>query len=135
MEEIELLKAKMQLWVLKVMALTLASVMVSVVVVLMIGLFLPNEQIDNNEIFKIIGPAFSMVIGAFVGSFATMMGMKTEPLDPNIKLQELGTSDHLKNAQAHTENAKAESIETDNQIKLMAAIDQYHQSDEDHGPF
>jgi len=128
-------KAKMQLWVLKVMALTLASVMISVVLVLLIGIFMPNEQVDNNEIFKILGPAFSMVIGAFVGSFATMMGMKTEPLDPNIKLQELGTSDHLKNAQAHTENAKAESIEVDNEIKHMEAIQKYHDSDEDHGPF
>lgn len=128
-------KAKMQLWVLKVMALTLASVMVSVVLVLLIGIFMPNEQVDNNEIFKILGPAFSMVIGAFVGSFATMMGMKTEPLDPNIKLQELGTSDHLKNAQAHTENAKAESIEVDNEIKMMEAVDKYLNSDEDHGPF
>lgn len=128
-------KAKMQLWVLKVMALTLASVMVSVVLVLLVGIFMPNEQVDNNEIFKILGPAFSMVIGAFVGSFATMMGMKTEALDPNVKLQELGTSDHLKNAQAHTENAKAESIEVDNDIKMMAAVDKYLNSDEDHGPF
>ena len=38
-------------------------------------MFMPNELIDNNEIFKIIGPAFSMIIGAFVGAFATMMGM------------------------------------------------------------
>lgn len=128
-------KAKMQLWVLKVMAITLASVMISVVLVLLVGIFMPNEQVDNNEIFKILGPAFSMVIGAFVGSFATMMGMKTEPLDPNIKLQELGTSDHLKNAQAHTENAKAESIEVDNEIKMMEAVDKYLNSDEDHGPF
>lgn len=121
-------KIKMQLWVLKVMALTLASVMVSVVLVLLIGIFMPNDQVDNNEIFKILGPAFSMVIGAFVGSFATMMGMKTESFDPNIKLQELGSSDHLKNAQA-------EGVRVDNEIKYMDAIQKYHDSDEDHGPF
>lgn len=128
-------KIKMQLWVLKLTALTLASIMISVVVTLMVGLFLPNEMVDNNEIFKIIGPAFSMVVGAFVGSFATMMGMKTSEFDPNVKVQELGTSDHLKNAQAHTENARAESIEVDNEIKMMAAIQKYKDSDEDFGPF
>lgn len=121
-------KVAVQLKVLWLMAVTLASVMLGVVAVLMVGLFLPNSMIDNNEIFKIIGPAFSMVIGAFVGSFATMMGMKTEPLDPNIKLQELGTSDYVKTAQA-------ESIMVDNEIKWMAAVDKYLDSDVDHGPF
>lgn len=111
MEELEKKKVEMQLWVLKIMAMTLASIMVSVVAVLMVGLFLPNETVDNNEIFKIIGPAFSMVVGAFVGSFATMMGMKTESLDPNAKLQQLGTTDYSK------------------------VVDAYHNSDEDHGPF
>ena len=119
---------KVQLWVLKLMATVLASVMIAVVVVLLVGLFLPNSQIDNNEIFKILGPAFSMVIGAFVGSFATMMGMKTEPLDPNIKLQQLGTADYEK-------TAHAEDMMADTEIKLMKAIDDYHASDEDHGPF
>ena len=100
------------------MALTLASVMVGVVLVLMVGLFLPNGQIDNNEIFKIIGPAFSMVIGAFVGSFATMMGMKTEPFDPNIKQQQMGTTDYAKFP------------------ALPAAVElTQDDDDEDHGPF
>lgn len=84
---IEVEKTKMQLWVLKLMALTLGSIMVATVMVMLVGLFTPNTVIDNREIFKILGPAFSMVVGAFVGSFATMMGMKTEPLNPNAKLQ------------------------------------------------
>ena len=84
---IEVEKTKMQLWVLRVMALTLASVLSATVLVMLVGLFTPNTVIDNREIFKILGPAFSMVVGAFVGSFATMMGMKTEPLNPNAKLQ------------------------------------------------
>lgn len=54
-------------WILKVAVGSLASIMVVVVLVLMVGIFLPNEQVDNNEIFKIIGPAFNTVIGAFVG--------------------------------------------------------------------
>ena len=102
---------------------------------MMIGLFVPNETIDNNEIFKIIGPAFSMIVGAFVGAFATMMGMKTAEFDPNIKVQELGKTDHKVLAEAHVINAQAETIETENEIKMMAAIDKYHDSDEDHGPF
>jgi uncharacterized membrane protein len=54
-------------WILKVAVGTLASVMVAVVFVLLVGIFLPNEQIDNKEILAIIGPAFNTVIGAFVG--------------------------------------------------------------------
>jgi len=38
-------------------------------------------------------------------------------------------------AEAHKIDAEAESIEADTEIKLMAAIDKHHDSDEDHGPF
>lgn len=87
---IDVEKTKMQLWVLRVMALTLGSVLSATVFVMLIGLFVPNTVIDNKEIFKILGPAFSMIVGAFVGSFATMMGMKTESFNPNApKLQEV----------------------------------------------
>lgn len=82
---IEVEKTKMQLWVLKVMSLTLGSVLMATVFVLLVGLFVPNNVVDNQEIFKILGPAFSMIVGAFVGSFATMMGMKTETFNPNAK--------------------------------------------------
>ena len=85
--KIEEEKVKMQLWVLKLMAVTLGSIMVSTVVVMLVGLFLPNNLIDNAEIFKILGPAFNMVVGAFVGSFATMMGMKTDSFNPNSKAE------------------------------------------------
>ena len=52
-------------WILKVTVGTLAGIVVAVVVVLMGGLF--NPIVDNDKIFEIIGPAFSTVIGAFVG--------------------------------------------------------------------
>jgi uncharacterized membrane protein len=52
-------------WILKVTVGTLACIVVAVVVVLMGGLF--NPIVDNDKIFEIIGPAFSTVIGAFVG--------------------------------------------------------------------
>ena len=135
LEQLELAKGKIQLTIMKMAAAILGIIMMSVVLVMMIGLFVPNNVVDNNEIFKIIGPAFSTIVGAFVGAFATMMGMKTAEFDPNVKVQELGKTDHKALAEAHVINAQAESIEADTEIKLMAAIDKYHDSDEDHGPF
>ena len=134
-EQLELEKGKIQLTIMKMVTLVLSSIMLAVIAIFLIGLFMPNDVIDNNEIFKIIGPAFSMIIGAFVGAFATMMGMKVTEFDPNIKVQELGKTDHKVLAEAHVINAQAESIETENEIKMMAAIDKYKDSDEDHGPF
>lgn len=135
LEQLEIEKGKVQIMIMKMAALTLGSIMLSVVAMMLIGLFLPNDMIDNNEIFKIIGPAFSMIVGAFVGAFATMMNMKVSEFDPNVKVQELGKTDYKHLAEAHTEHAKAESIEADTEIKLMAAIDKYKDSDDDFGPF
>lgn len=128
LHDLELAKGRIQLAIMKMVALVLGLIMLSVVFIFMVGLFLPNDMIDNNEIFKIIAPAFSMIVGAFVGAFATMMGMKTGELDPNIKLQELGQTDYVKIQQAR-------SIEIDNDAKEMELVNKYKQSDEDHGPF
>ena len=135
LEKLEIEKGKVQIMIMKMAAITLGSIMLSVVGMMLIGLFLPNAMIDNNEIFKIIGPAFSMIVGAFVGAFATMMNMKVSEFDPNVKVQELGKTDYKHIAEAHTEHAKAESIEADTEIELMAAIDKYKDSDDDFGPF
>lgn len=135
LQDLELAKGKIQLTIMKMTAYVLGMIMVSVVFVMMIGLFVPNTVIDNNEIFKIIGPAFSTIVGAFVGAFATMMGMKTQEFDPNVKVQELGKTDYVKLAEARTEDAKAHSIEIDNEAKELELINKYHDSDEDHGPF
>jgi fumarate reductase subunit D len=54
-------------WILKVTVGTLASICVVVVVALLVGIFMPNDLVDNQQIFAIIGPAFNTVIGAFVG--------------------------------------------------------------------
>ena len=135
LEKLEIEKGKVQIMIMKMAAVTLGSIMLSVVIMMLIGLFLPNAMIDNNEIFKIIGPAFSMIVGAFVGAFATMMNMKVSEFDPNVKVQELGKTDYKHIAEAHTEHAKAESIEADTEIKLMAAVDKYKDSDDDFGPF
>ena len=135
LEKLEIEKGKVQIMIMKMAAITLGSIMLSVVIMMLIGLFMPNAMIDNNEIFKIIGPAFSMIVGAFVGAFATMMNMKVSEFDPNVKVQEMGKTDYKHLAEAHTEHAKAESIEADTEIKLMAAIDKYKDSDDDFGPF
>ena len=48
--------------------MTLALILLSMVFVLLSGLF--NEKIDNTEIFKAVTPAFQMIVGAFVGLVA-----------------------------------------------------------------
>ena len=128
LEKLEIEKGKVQIMIMKMAAITLGSIMLSVVVMMLIGLFMPNAMIDNNEIFKIIGPAFSMIVGAFVGAFATMMNMKVSEFDPNVKVQEMGKTDYKHIAEAN-------SIEADTEIKLMAAVDKYKDSDDDFGPF
>ena len=47
---------------------SLAIVLLSTVCVVLIGLF--DEKVDNHEIFKLINPAFNMIVGAFVGTIA-----------------------------------------------------------------
>ena len=135
LEQLELAKGKIQLTIMKMAAFTLGVIMMSVVLVMMVGLFVPNTVIYNNEIFKIIGPAFSTIVGAFVGAFATMMGMKTAEFDPNVKVQELGKTDYVKIAEARTEEAKARSIEIDNEAKELELLNKYKDSDDDWGPF
>ena len=60
-------KQKLINWILKIAVGSLASIMVAVVIALIVALFVPNEMVDNKDIFPIIGPAFNTVIGAFVG--------------------------------------------------------------------
>ena len=52
-------------WIFKVTILTLAAVVVCVVVVMLAGLF--DNRVNNDKVFEIIGPAFSTIVGAFVG--------------------------------------------------------------------
>ena len=63
-------------WILKITVGTLAAIVVAVVCVLMGGLFYPS--IDNDKIFEIIGPAFSTVVGAFVGLLGGISLSKSE---------------------------------------------------------
>jgi Na+/H+-translocating membrane pyrophosphatase len=56
------------LWVTLIATITLAIILLSMVSVMLKGLFI--TEIDNQEIFKAMTPAFQMIVGAFVGLVA-----------------------------------------------------------------
>ena len=126
LEELEIEKGRTQLMVMKIAATTLGLIMLAVVAIFLIGMFAPNDLIDNNEIFKIIGPAFSTIVGAFVGAFATMMGMKTVDYDPNVKPQDHGTTDYKDIEEADRMDAETERYH-------LETLDQF--DDDNDGPF
>jgi hypothetical protein len=66
-----------------VITYTLAFILLCMTVTLLGGLFMPNSVIDNKDIFPIIAPAYSTVIGGFIGWLAaikinTVMEKKNE---------------------------------------------------------
>ena len=63
-------KAKLTFWVTLMVSLTLCLILLSMVGVFCIGLFMPNETIDNKDIFPLIGPAFQTIVGGFIGLLA-----------------------------------------------------------------
>jgi hypothetical protein len=60
--------------------------MLSVIYTLMVGLFM--QDVDNKEIFSIIGPAFNTIVGAFVGLLGGLslnsMNEKEAPTEPVV---------------------------------------------------
>ena len=46
---------------------TLACVILVVVAAMVAGMFVPNDVVDSEKVFEIIGPAFNTIVGAFVG--------------------------------------------------------------------
>jgi len=56
---------------------TLSLTMTSVIFVLLAGLF--DKIVDNTEIFKILGPAFQTIVGAFVGVLGGRAMKQNEP--------------------------------------------------------
>ena len=62
------MKERLVFIVTSMVAFTLCVVIVSMVGVLLTGFF--YEQIDNNKIFELIGPAFQTIIGGFIGLLA-----------------------------------------------------------------
>jgi hypothetical protein len=62
------MKERLVFIVTTMVAFTLCVVIVSMVSVLLTGFF--YEQIDNNKIFELIGPAFQTIVGGFIGLLA-----------------------------------------------------------------
>jgi hypothetical protein len=62
------MKAKLTFLVTLMVSFTLCIVIISMVAVLMTGLFDP--LVDNAEIFKLISPAFQTIVGGFIGLLA-----------------------------------------------------------------
>ena len=67
----------------KMIARTLAFVMVAMTVTLLGAMFMPNSVVDNKDIFPIIAPAFSTIVGGFIGWLAAikMNGSDEEKTD------------------------------------------------------
>lgn len=62
------MKERLVFFVTTMVSFTLCVVILSMVGVLMTGLF--YEQISNEKIFEMIGPAFQTIIGGFIGLLA-----------------------------------------------------------------
>lgn len=62
------MKERLVFIVTTMVALTLCVVILSMVAVLLTGFF--YEEIDNNKIFELIGPAFQTIVGGFIGLLA-----------------------------------------------------------------
>ena len=56
----------------RMIARTLSFVMVAMTVTLLGAMFLPNSVVDNKDIFPIIAPAFSTIVGGFIGWLAAI---------------------------------------------------------------
>ena len=58
-------KEKLSAYVTLIATITLTFILLSMVGVLLVGLF--NPQIDNSTIFEAITPAFQTIVGGFIG--------------------------------------------------------------------
>ncbi len=66
----------MDKFVYRVVVLTLAAILLAMIIALLAGLF--HQGVDNAEIFKILGPGFSTVVGAFVGILCSELRKKPD---------------------------------------------------------
>ena len=68
-----------------VITYSLAGILICMTVTLLGGLFMPNSVIDNKDIFPIIAPAYSTVIGGFIGWLAAIkLNNATEDKDDTV---------------------------------------------------
>lgn len=67
----------------RMMAYTLCFVILAMTISLLGGLFMPNSVVDNKDIFPIIAPAFSTIIGGFIGWLAAIKLNNASEEKPN----------------------------------------------------
>ena len=58
-------KENLSYYVTLIATVTLSTILLSMVFVLLIGLF--HDNVDNNKIFEAITPAFQTIVGGFIG--------------------------------------------------------------------
>jgi hypothetical protein len=63
-------------------ARTMAFVICTITIAMIVGLFVSNEIIDNKDVFGLLSYVMTSVVGAVAGSYATLMGMKGELVPP-----------------------------------------------------
>jgi hypothetical protein len=69
-------KEKLTLWVTLMVSSTLCVSVLAMVVSFMLGLW--AKEVDNAEIFKMISPAFSTLIGGMIGFLSGIKLMQNE---------------------------------------------------------
>lgn len=69
-------KDKLTLWVTLMVSATLCISVLAMVVAFMLGLW--AKEVDNAEIFKMISPAFSTLIGGMIGFLSGIKLMQNE---------------------------------------------------------
>jgi hypothetical protein len=69
-------KEKLTLWVTLMVSTTLCLSVLAMVVAFMLGLW--AKEVDNAEIFKMISPAFSTLIGGMIGFLSGIKLMQND---------------------------------------------------------
>ena len=73
-------KDKLTLWVTLMVSFTLCISVLAMVTAFMLGLW--AKEVDNAEIFKMISPAFSTLIGGMIGFLSGIKLMQNEDTKP-----------------------------------------------------
>jgi hypothetical protein len=76
-------KEKLTLWVTLMVSTTLCLSVLAMVTAFMLGLW--AKEVDNAEIFKMISPAFSTLIGGMIGFLSGIKLMQNEDTKPKDK--------------------------------------------------
>jgi hypothetical protein len=76
-------KDKLTLWVTLMVSTTLCISVLSMVFAFMLGLW--AKEVDNAEIFKMISPAFSTLIGGMIGFLSGIKLMQNEDSKKDTK--------------------------------------------------